>query len=1206
MFRTYFASLLRFTSLVILVLLIGLSVIIYLFADNVTIGGVTPFAETLPRIVVALIPVIAFFVITFLRHLLTRRANAKLINSMLANDELVSMGNDLSADEVELIRERFEAALKTLRDNPVEGTKSRNFLFELPWYIIIGPPGTGKTTILRNSGLDFPLAQGGHEAIQGVGGTRNCDWWISNDAVLIDTAGRYTTQDVNRGIDSAAWSGFLDLLLKHRQRRPINGVLLAVSIEDVALAGSAERKQQAEILRQRLRELHRAFGMRLPVYLMFTKCDLIAGFDEYFDTLRDADRQQVWGVTFPLDEQQITVGPTFETGFTDLVGRLERHLPEKLAEERNNGRRCRIFGFPHEFGSLNAVLRDFLTDVFRPTRYEAQPLLRGVYFTSGTQEGTPFDRLLSAMGRNFSLAASQQPALSGQSKAYFIKKLLTDIVFTEQNLVGKNRRLERRMAALYGGALVGLIALLTGLVFFWLAGYSESVQTARTVIKDADTVRIAKSEADRNRSLINLLPTLNAARDMRDNIRKEARWPSTVPFGVEAQSVLYPAANQAYDDLLKTYLLPSINSRIEAQLQLLSTASGADSSLLRSRTETYLMLTTGQNYSASRVADALRDQNASTFVLNPQDQQAMQEHMDSLLTLLPIKGTISNTAASVVDAARTRIQKAPQASDIYNQMVQDAAQRYRLPPINMVSTLGSTSLYIDTATAGGRSIVPGLYTKNGFYNFFLERLPEYIRASMGSDWVLGSSGGSRTTYNQVAQQIVKMYTDDYIKVWKEATAYVRVVDIGSLGRAQTVLEDLSSPSSPLTNVLNILSENTQLPLPGDQPSQAAGAAAGAAGAAAGAAGAAGAQGAANPVSNLVASASQATQKAAIEAAFGDSPWPGTAIADAFRPLNDLVDPNSPNSLDKVLQLFGDLYGNISGIVSAPNANKAAFDYVKGRAQNPQSDSFSALRAEAATKPEPIRALVLSIVNETRGLLNKATYVYVNSTWQNEIVPACTSLMSGRYPFFQDVEDDITLQDFTSLLGPAGVVDAFFKDNISPFVNVRGRQLVEIETQGSTIGFSQEALAQLSTAQTIRDAFFPNNAPSPEAKFTIRPALLDPGALKSTLKIDDTTITYRHGPVRGTDFTWPSQADGSSAEISITLLDNSSQTLKKSGTWAIFRLLTASGLSSVRGRDQFVFSISKDKETASFSLNAGSVTNPFNLGLYSSFRCPPAL
>ncbi len=93
----------------------------------------------------------------------------------------------------------------------------QRYLYELPWYVIIGAPGSGKTTALLNSGLEFPLAASmGDAAIRGVGGTRNCDWWFTTEAVLIDTAGRYTTQDSEREIDRKAWSGFLDLIKKSR------------------------------------------------------------------------------------------------------------------------------------------------------------------------------------------------------------------------------------------------------------------------------------------------------------------------------------------------------------------------------------------------------------------------------------------------------------------------------------------------------------------------------------------------------------------------------------------------------------------------------------------------------------------------------------------------------------------------------------------------------------------------------------------------------------------------------------------------------------------------------------------------------------------------------------------------------------------------------------------------------------------------------
>ena len=141
-----------------------------------------------------------------------------------------------TAEEVAQLRDRMRGALRRLR-----GSRRRGYLYEQPWYVLIGPPGSGKTTALLNSGLHFPMAQedGEDAAIGGVGGTRLCDWWFADEAVLIDTAGRYTTQDSDAAVDRAGWEGFLDLLRRTRPRQPINGVLVVVSLVDIAAAEPA-------------------------------------------------------------------------------------------------------------------------------------------------------------------------------------------------------------------------------------------------------------------------------------------------------------------------------------------------------------------------------------------------------------------------------------------------------------------------------------------------------------------------------------------------------------------------------------------------------------------------------------------------------------------------------------------------------------------------------------------------------------------------------------------------------------------------------------------------------------------------------------------------------------------------------------------------------------------------------------------------------
>ena len=118
--------------------------------------------------------------------------------------------------------------------------------------------------------------------------------------MLIDTAGRYTTQDSNAAVDRAGWDAFLDLLRRTRPRQPLNGVIVAIALSDIANAPSDERLAHARAIRRRIKEVEERLGIRLPVYALFTKADLIAGFTEFFDDLDRERREQVWGVTFPF------------------------------------------------------------------------------------------------------------------------------------------------------------------------------------------------------------------------------------------------------------------------------------------------------------------------------------------------------------------------------------------------------------------------------------------------------------------------------------------------------------------------------------------------------------------------------------------------------------------------------------------------------------------------------------------------------------------------------------------------------------------------------------------------------------------------------------------------------------------------------------------------------------------------------------------
>ncbi|MEO0975297.1 MAG: type VI secretion system membrane subunit TssM, partial [Pseudomonadota bacterium] len=286
--------------LVSLLGLLALSLVVWIVGPLIAVAGYEPLIGEIPRFIVIFVLTVIWGLGNLRKQHEANKANEEIAEGLVAaapSDE----EPDASGEEVAALRERFEQALELLRKS--RGDKGKLNLYELPWYMIIGPPGSGKSTALLNSGLNFPLAERyGQEAVKGIGGTRTCDWWFTDEAVLLDTAGRYTTQDSDQEVDRGAWEGFLALLKKYRKRRPLNGVLVAISAQDLLQQTPGERAAHAQAIRRRVQELYEFFGMRFPIYVLLTKIDLVAGFNQYFEDFSQENREQVWGMTFPLPE----------------------------------------------------------------------------------------------------------------------------------------------------------------------------------------------------------------------------------------------------------------------------------------------------------------------------------------------------------------------------------------------------------------------------------------------------------------------------------------------------------------------------------------------------------------------------------------------------------------------------------------------------------------------------------------------------------------------------------------------------------------------------------------------------------------------------------------------------------------------------------------------------------------------------------------
>jgi len=385
------------------------------------------------------------------------------------------------------MQSQFQRQLDALKASASGGSA----LADLPWYLVIGAPGSGKTTSLQESGLAFSAPGGGSvRAIRGIGGTRNCDWWFTDSAIFLDTAGRYTTE----ADDQPEWLAFLDLVRTTRRARALNGVVVVVSVANLLRADEAAVVATVAPIRARLTEVCRRLDVVLPVYVMFSKCDLLGGFKDYFATLGRGERDQVWGATFArADFDGRPPRDVFAVQAGRLYAALQARRVAAMSVERPLAQSVKACLFPATFSSAQRWMGEFVAELFRPLPLKDQPWFRGFYCTSGvavnpaaiaTQTIMPAAGSTSAgavapkalAGAEASIffptsAGAAIPASVDQRPGFFLKDLFARVIIPDRALAGMSsdalrRRLRLRAMAVYGSLAVGVaLALLATTAF---------------------------------------------------------------------------------------------------------------------------------------------------------------------------------------------------------------------------------------------------------------------------------------------------------------------------------------------------------------------------------------------------------------------------------------------------------------------------------------------------------------------------------------------------------------------------------------------------------------------------------------------------------------------------------------------------------------------------------------------------------------------
>lgn len=1145
-----------------------------------------------------------FFLILFLRWRRRVRA-AREIEAALIPVEPEGDGKVLA--------EKMQEALGVLKKS---GGAAQ--LYDLPWYVIIGPPGAGKTTAIANSGMEFPLAQ--DKALEGFGGTRNMDFWFAEDAVLIDTAGRYTTQDSDLTTDKASWDAFLDLLKKTRPNQPINGVILSFSVEDMLTENPEMLARHAETVRARLAELHERLKIDFPVYVMFTKADLIAGFREYFASFSQNRRKLVWGTTFQTADRKAITHEAVPAEFDRLVARLSDEVADRLSEEPDGISRIAIFGLPGQMTLLRDNVSDFLRRVFEPTRYKTNAILRGFYFTSGTQEGTPIDQVLGAIQTGSDGGSMFQPAFtSGRGKSFFIHDLLKRVIIPEQGWVSHDRNAVRRAMVIRTVSL-SAIALLT-LGTAGALGYSYWKNLSLVNTAEAETRAYAAAAVEElNRDIIDdtdlrpIVPLLNDLARMPAGYG-DSEDPSLLEgLGLGQRDRLNVVATETYAEALERMLRPRLILDIEQRMPQII-ASGEMTQIYRAL-KVYLLLgkqgeTTDDGAIQAWFTENWRQEypglNGADFI------REVQAHLTAMLTLDDKREPLVGLDQTTVERARAAIAQLPLDEQAFA-MIRDGAIADGLADWTLNDALEADATVV-FATRDGSDVstlrVPGLYTYDGFWNYFVGQLRVVGEDLRRDQWVLGDAASSADIERRLERldlDLLERYRTEFVGAWggmlDNLTLASMVADkprYAALGAAA------SASASPILQLVEQVDKQTYLSRKFDEAEAAAEAQQ---------ADGPGGDGVANDVGgavgNRIRSRTTGTTRILLDALAansdggvpdvtgtgGDSLPDMTAIIEPIEAISEefndwhvlLLGNPGQRPIDTVLGNLGAIWENMRLSVSNPEMPDTL---------PPLLNSLTQYNSQL---PEPMARMLSRAEGDFRSGASDASIEAMNRALSDRITFMCRDTIKTSFPF-ADSSRSLSIDNFARFFGPGGAMDSYFTEFLEPYVERTGDGLTWRADKEITQRMSDNTLTQFERAERIRRAFFAGGGTSPSVEITVAQVDAHPTIQEAELSINDEVVKTVTGSLPRT-IVWP----GSGKSTAVTImpsLDRPNQLRDAGSAWTIIPFLARASSREQRGDTlRVTYMIGGRNITYDFTINA--IANPFVMPELREFECPQSV
>nr|WP_250189080.1 type VI secretion system baseplate subunit TssK [Escherichia coli] len=411
---------------------------------------------------------------------------------------------------------------------------------------------------------------------------------------------------------------------------------------------------------------------------------------------------------------------------------------------------------------------------------------------------------------------------------------------------------------------------------------------------------------------------------------------------------------------------------------------------------------------------------------------------------------------------------------------------------------------------------------------------------------------------EIQRQLTEQYISDYTATWRAGMDNLNIRNFESIGQLTGALEQVISGDQPLQRALTVLRDNTQ---PG-------------------------------------VFSEKLSAKEREEALAEPDYQLLTRLGHEFAPENSTlaVQKDKESTMQAVYQQLTELHRYLLAIQNAPVPGKSALKAVQLRLDQNSSDPIFATRQMAKTLPAPLNRWVGRLADQAWHVVMVEAVHYMEVDWRDSVVKPFNEQLANNYPFNPRSAQDASLDAFERFFKPDGILDTFYQQNLKLFID----NDLSLEDGDNNVIIREDIIAQLETAQKIRDIFF-SKQNGLGTSFAVETVSLSGNKRRSVLNLDGQLVDYSQGRNYTAHLVWPNNMrEGNESKLTlIGTSGNAPRSISFSGPWAQFRLFGAGQLTGVQDGN-FTVRFIVDGGAMTYRVHTDTEDNPFSGGLFSQF------